>query len=64
MGRGCSMHKGDGKNVYGVEEVTRCEIGLAGDHVGNISSCRAFEGGTVSMHRSPLLNMALRDHGA
>lgn len=58
------MHKGNGRNVSAVEAVTRHEIGLVDGHVGNISSCRAFEGGTVFMHRSPLLNLALRDHGA
>ena len=64
MGRGCGMPNSDGRNVSGVEAVTTREIGLVDDHVGNIISCRAFEGGTVFMHRSPLLNMALRDHGA
>ena len=64
---GCSMHEGDGRCVSGVETVITHEVGLVNDNF-NISSCRAFKGGTVFMHRSPLLNMASattgRDPGA
>ena len=64
MERGCSVHKGDGRNVSGVEAVTTREIGLVDDRVGNISSCRASEGRHRLHAPFPALEHGLRDHGA